>query len=423
MTLSELPRYRGALAGALAFVVVGTLFGEPWLVALAGIPVSFVAYGSLSGVPDPSIALSRTAEPERPVPGDRVRIRLTVRNESDRPLPDVRVVDGVPEDLEVVSGSPQAALAIAPDSEESFEYELLAKRGEHDFTEPRVRVRGAAGGSYRDLEVPISGAERVTGRVFVEEPPTRRETATLVGAVPTDVGGSGIEFHTTREYRPGDPVNRIDWRRLARQGELSTVNYREHRGVAVVVVADCRPRVDVVPRPGAFSTVDLCRYAADRVLQAFVDEGQEVGIGVLGRRSKPWVEPGTTDTLARGRVALRSVNDGEWAGPELQLSTVSDGAVLVDRLASRLPAGGQVVFVTPLTDDYPIDVAEGLVVRGHPVTVVTPDLGDPDEPGSRLLAVERHTRVERLRDVGAHVVDWTRSDPLPLAVEAAEVRT
>lgn len=423
MTLTEIPRYRGVLAGALVLLVAGTLFGEAWLVALSGVPVLFVVYGALSGVPDPELSVSRAVDPDRPAPGDRVRVRLEIRNESDRPLPDVRVADGVPEDLEVVSGSPRAAVAISPDGEETLEYELLAKRGEYDFTAPTVRLRGAPGGSYRDLEPSVDGTGRVTGRVFVEEPPTRRETATLVGAVPTDVGGSGIEFHTTREYRAGDPVNRIDWRRLARQGELSTVNYREYRGVAVVVIADCRPDVDVLPRPGAFSTGDLCRYAADRVLQAFVDEGQDIGLGVLGGTHSPWIEPGATDVLARGRVALRTVDGEEWAGPELQVGTSSEPRPLVDRLDTRLPAGGQAVFVTPLTDDYPIDVAEGLVVRGHPVTVLTPDLGEIERAGGRLLEAERRTRVQRLRNVGAHVVDWSRSEPLPLAVETAEVRT
>lgn len=421
MTIRVVHRYRGALAGALALVIVGTVFGEAWVVALAGVPVAFVAYGSLSGVPEPELVVEREADPERPVPGDRVGIRLTVENRSDRPLADVRIADVPPEELSVVGGAPGAAVAIGPGETETVRYELLAKRGEHGFGEPRIRVRGAAGSSYRDLAPPVGGVEEVTGRVFVEEPPTRRETATLVGAVPTDAGGSGIEFHTTREYRPGDPVNRIDWRRLARGGGLSTVDFREHRGVAVVVLADCRSSVDRVPEPGAPSSVELCRYAADRTLHAFVEASHDVGAAVLGPGATPWVEPGRSDVLARGRVALRSVDGDPWGGPELGIRGAVGADDLVDRLIPRLPANGQLVLVTPLLDDLPIELCRALAVRGHPATVISPDMGEPTAPGARLHAAERLSRIDRLRETGARVVDWPRSEPLPVAVEAAEV--
>lgn len=421
MRLREVHRYRGALAGALGLVIVGTALGEAWVVALAGVPVAFVVYGSLSGVPDPDVAVEREADPERPVPGDRVEVRLTVENRSDRPLADVRIADVPPEELSVVEGATGAAVGIGPGETETVRYELLAKRGEHEFGEPQIRVRGAAGGSYRDFAPAVGGVERIAGRVFVEEPPTRRETATLVGAVPTDTGGSGIEFHTTREYRPGDPVNRIDWRRLARGGGLSTVDFREHRGVAVVVLADCRSAVDRAPEPGAPSGVDLCRYAADRTLHAFVDEGQDVGAAALGQGGTPWVEPGRSDVLARARAALRSVDGDPWGGPELGIGGAVGADELVDRLAPRLPTNGQLVFVTPLLDDLPIELGRALVVRGHPVTVLSPDMGEPTAPGARLHAAERRSRIDLLREVGVRVVDWPRSDPLPIAVEAAEV--
>lgn len=418
--MREVPRYRGALSAAFALVVAGTLLVEPWVVALAGVPVLFAAYSAVSGVPSPDLAVERTVDPERPVPGDRVSVALTVRNEGESPLPDVRVADGVPEGVAVVDGSPRGAVAVAPDDVATIEYAVEPTRGEHAFEPPRIRVRGVAGGSYRDVDPSVTGTSRIAARLFLDEPLARRETATLVGAVPTDEGGSGVEFHTTREYRPGDPINRIDWRRLARGGDLSTVNFREHRGVAVAVVADCRASGDLAPAPGAPPSTDLCRYAADRLLRAFVDDGQTVGLAVVGPEEPPWVEPGATDVVARGRAALRSVDGEQWDGPRLRLDAfAAEPATVADRLDARLPTGGQVLFVSPLADDRPVPVARQLAVRDHPVTVVTPSLGAPDGPGARLAAVARRNRIDRLRAAGARVVDWNRTEPLALAVEAA----
>jgi len=59
--------------------------------------------------------------------------------------------------------------------------------------------------------------------------PLRGLTTKYHGRVPTDVGGAGVEFHATREYRRGDPVKRIDWNRRARTGELATLELREER--------------------------------------------------------------------------------------------------------------------------------------------------------------------------------------------------
>ena len=416
MTLTERPRYRGALVGALLCLAVGLALREAWILAMGAVPVAFLAFSAASGVPDPSIEVERTVEPDRAVPGERVRVTLRVRNAGETSLPDVRVVDSPPTELSVVDGDSAGAFTIPPAETERLSYTLRASRGDHAFERPRIRLRGVAGGSYREREPSVSGDDRLRCRLVVEEPPTRRETATLVGAVATTTGGSGVEFHTTRGYRPGDPIGRIDWRRLARTQELATVDYREHRGVSVVIVVDCRDGVQSSP---AGTVTDRCRYASDRLLAAFAEENHQVGLTVLGTEPMPWVAPGSSDVVARGRAALQSV-DGTlaWDGPQLHRPARGDESI-VDRLAGRLPTHTQLLVITPLGDDLPITAAREFGVRGHAVTVLTPE---PDEPAGRLdrlAAAERRTRRVRLRDAGARLIDWPRGESLAVAVEAA----
>ena len=419
MTLDIRERYRGMLSCALLIIVAGVFVGDRWTILLAGVPLFFIAFDAISGVPSPRLAIEREITPTKPIPDDPVTVELTVRNEGSTTVPDARFGDGLPEELVVTEGSASGAAALPPGGSKTVTYTVRAQRGTHQFEPPRVRVRGTAAGSYRDLRPEVDGDASFSARIFLEEAPTVRETSTLVGAVTSDSGGSGIEFHTVRNYRPGDPVNRIDWRRVARDGTLSTINFRERGGLSVVVVADCRRDVDTVERTGSASDRTLCLYAADRIVTSLASEGHETGFLAVSADAVPWISPGTSDVQARARQALRATEGREnWDGGRLRIENPTDGAVIAERLLTRIQPGTQLVVATPLADDELLDLVTELRVHGHRVTVLTPDIGDRDSPGSRLAGVERETRITRLRDSGATVVDWSRSDPLPVALSA-----
>jgi len=420
VTVEERHRYQGMVAGALVLIVVGVFLGEKWVVALAGVPLGFVVFGALSGVPDPDITLAREIEPRRPIPADQVTVHLTIHNEGEASIPDLRLVDGVPDALSVTDGRSSLSTALVPGQSETITYTLQAKRGIHSFDQPQVRVRGSAADSYRDVAAPIDGDTEFAARIFLDNPPTVRETATLVGAVTSDTGGSGVEFHTVRKYRPGDPINRIEWRRFARDGELATVNYREYGGLSVLVVADCRPEADVVPGPGRAAGSDLCQYAADRIVHASTNAGHETGLGVLSSTSIPWISLEASNVHIRTRSALRSVADGEpWNGPEIDLKHITDGSTLAERVIKRLHPGTQVILITPLGDDVPVEFVRQLTNHGYRVSVLSPDIGVSETPGARLVRAERNTRLQQLRESGVETTNWRRTDPLPVTLARA----
>jgi conserved repeat domain len=70
-------------------------------------PIVFLAYSSLTSAPvvDSQIAFERTVTPNRTYAGEIITVKLTVSNHGDRPIPDLRIVDGVPDELAVVDGS------------------------------------------------------------------------------------------------------------------------------------------------------------------------------------------------------------------------------------------------------------------------------------------------------------------------------
>lgn len=242
--------------------------------------------------------------------------------------------------------------------------------------------------------------------------PLRGLTTIYHGRVPTDVGGAGVEFHATREYRRGDPVKRIDWNRRARTGELATLELREERAATVVLLIDARESAYAAAEPDADTAVEASVQAAGQAFTALLDGGDRVGIATLGPRDC-WLSPGAGTThAARGRETLAT-------DPALA-PTPSEGrfyqSLWLRRFRRRLPADAQVLFFTPLLDDSAASLAHRIDAHGHLVTVLSPDVTAGDTPGTRLVAFERRERLRELRAAGIRAVEWgDRSFPVAVA--------
>jgi len=441
-------RFAGGLLAALALAGAGVASGRGTLFVAAVIPLVFVLYGAVS-VPrggDP-IRATRALSAESPLPGDRVTVELTVENVSESALADVRIADGVPGDLRVVEGSPDAALALPAGGTATVEYTVVADRGQFPFEAPTVRVRGASATNARTVEAAVDGASELDCRVRVADVPLGQQATAHAGELPTDSGGPGIEFHSTREYQRGDPASRINWRRYAKTGELSTVNYRERRAAAVVLAVDAREESDATARAGTPSGASLAAYAAARAVEPLETAGHRVGLAVFGiddpvtgGADPAWVPPGTGDAhharLASvldaavaertdGATAEDATREDEAEGGEVAAAT--DGGswlgagddARVGRFAERVPPGAQVVVCSPALDEFPVALARRLGADSHHVTAVSPDVTATDTPGRTLAAADRALSLSALRAAGATVVDWSPDEPLASAVARA----
>jgi len=488
MTRERVYRWRIGAVAVGSLVALGLLFASPLLLAATVVPLSYVAYGSLSSAPtEAAVAVERRFGHSTPAPGEWVQVELTVTNTSDATLPDLRVVDGVPEELSVVSGSPRRALALRPGESATVAYDVVARRGEFAFADPLVRLR------------PLSGAETVTERVAaagetelsavnpVRETPDRHSTLLRAGTHPTDSGGEGLEFRSTRAYRPGDPKNRIHWRRFAKTGELTTVSYREERAVRTVLVVDARAVGHVTPEPGLPTATERCAYAAERVYEALVGADVVTSVTALGLDGDaevpvgdgglPWVDGEADDAVGTARLLFDAVRDaadeydsatdwtgspsggradpmsggtaagegegdggagdgagGDGAGDGAGGDGAGDGDVggetagsperpaadggteQVRRLLAGFPPTAQVVFFTPLLDDWPVEVARTLAQREYPVTVVSPDATDRASLGRTVAALERDGRLAALSAAGVSTVRWRQSESLDVAL-------
>mgnify|MGYP002277382317 CR=1 FL=1 len=414
VTTRETNRWRGVTALSLLAAAAGIASTSPAALLLAVLGVAYAAYGALFDAPSPSLAVERTIDAADPEPGDEVEVSLSVTNEGAF-LPDLRVVDGVPEGVDVVDGSPRLATALRAGKTATLRYTVEMRRGEHDFDGVQVRARDVAGA--RETEATVRAASSVASVPDLPELdafPLRDQTVQRVGRVPTSQGGSGVEFYGTREYRTGDPLSRVDWTRLARTGDLSTVQYREERAATVVAVVDARDAAHVADADGE-DAVEYGVEAAGGVASALLDAGDRVGVAAFGPHWE-WLAPGSgRDHRARLRDALARRRGFAALEPERRFL----GALVFRRLRKHLPADAQVVFCSPLADDNAAAYVRRLEARGNPVTVVSPDVTGAETLGQQVARVERAARIRSLRRAGVRVVDWPVERSLPVAVATA----
>jgi len=415
-----IPRLDAGATAALVAVAVGLATGTPLMLFLAVAGVAYAAYGYLPTAPEATVELEREVGDRSPVPGDDVTVTLTVRNTGERTLPDLRIVDGVPDDLAVTEGSPRLCTALRPGEETTVAYAVGARRGTHEFGATTVLVRSVSGTAERAVERTAPGEIRC--RTVLTEMPVDDQTIQYTGRVTTDTAGGGIEFHSTRSYRPGDPMSRIDWNRLARTGELTTVEYREERAVTVVVVVDARPQAAVARESDAPDAVDLNAYAAHRAATALLEAGNRVGVSVFGRRDD-WLDPGAGDAHERrvgetiGAASDRADRDAALFGGGG--AARSDGGGRLRTLRENLPGNAQVLVVSAATDEFPVGVARELGVHGHAVTLLSPDVTGGRGLGGRLARLDRAVTLSRVRSAGARAIDWEPSEPLSLSIAQA----
>jgi len=412
----ETGRWIGISAMVLFAAGIGIAANSPGLLLAALVGVAFLGYARLSRPPAPTLSVTRTVEDGRPSPGDTVTVRLTVENEGERTLPDLRVVDGVPTELSVVEGSPRVGTALRPGQSVRVEYSVEAKRGTHEFDAVTVLARSVSGAHERSVR-PAVGT-RLTADPPLEMDqlvPLRGLTTPYTGRVPTTTGGEGIEFFATREYRRGDSLSRVDWNRLARDGELSTLEFREERLATVVLVPDLRLRSYVRGDDENLHAADRSIAATGELFSALLESGDRVGIAAIASEDV-WLPPGSgSQHRARARELLATHPAFAPERPDTGVSSVWGFRTIT----TRLPPNAQVVLLSPLVDDAAFEMARRFDARGHDVTVVSPAPEVGDSVSERVGDLRRSLRIVQLREVGIRVAEWDPDERLASTLERA----
>ena len=400
--------WTGVSAVVLLCVGLGLLLSKQAVLLAGVVAVGYAAYARATPQGTVELSASRSLSDTDPEPGDELSVTVTVTNNGGF-CPDLRLVDGVPGSLAVTDGSPRRAATLRAGESVTFSYSVTARPGTHEFGPVLAVARNLANSGEQELLV--DAATTITAvpapRPVRESIPLRQQPTQYAGRAPTDTGGEGVEFHTVREYHPGDSMSRIDWNRRARTGELTTVEFRRERATRVVLIVDVRPEAYVGHSPGAANAVERSIDAAQRLFPTLLDEGHLVGIGTFGT-AETFLPPDTgTSHRQRGRDLLAT-------DPVLNADVESDSheRYWLSRLRQQLSANTQLLVFSPVVDARVVRILRRLEAYDYPTTVISPDPTTTATPSCRLMRARRRLLLTELRQTGIPVFDWAPETPI-----------
>jgi uncharacterized protein (DUF58 family) len=361
--------------------------------------------------------VNRTLSTDRVSQGVPVTVTVSIINRGSH-LEEVVVEDVLPDNLNVMEGTPCVRVEMSPGQSVNLEYTVRGVRGRYAFRDIKVRASDRLGLFHRQavLHAPahLIILPRVTWLRRVSIRPL--QTHGYAGPVPARSGGSGVDFFGVREYQLGDPMRWINWRLSARHPHAFFTNEFEQERIADVgLILDARQRSEV--RVNGQSLFEHGVSATASLANVFLNDGNRVGLLVYGG-FLDWVFPGY-GKMQRERIlqALARAEPGE--------SMIFDR---LDFIPTRFfPARSQIVLVSPLwEEDLPILIrlrARGyqlLVISQDPVSFETKVLGsDPMASlATRIARLERTLLIRKGHQIGIQIVNWQVDQPFDHAVHA-----
>jgi uncharacterized protein (DUF58 family) len=265
------------------------------------------------------------------------------------------------------------ALTVGPGDETVWSYDVAPRRrGEHAVGPLTVRVLGPARLAWSQRELLPAERRRVypqtrwrgsVGRLLALA--HRRE----LGRAPLRFRGAGTEPYALREYRPGDPPTRIQWKASARHGRLLAREDTWERGTRLVILLDCARAM--ASMDGARSKLDHALAAALALMRVAVSRGDRVT--VLGFSDR-------IERLVRVRSGPRAIASAYRALYDVEARLTEPAYDLaVETISSIESRRAAVVLLTSVVDLAATELLReallGLGRRHRPLLI---NLEDPD---------------------------------------------
>jgi uncharacterized protein (DUF58 family) len=262
--------------------------------------------------------------------------QLCVSNASSRTLK-VEVAPAVPAAF-LPLGEPRV-LSIAAGDAAATSFELQAQRlGQHAWPSLPARVLGPLSLAWWSRQLAIAAAPRVAPDSLREF--QQRARGMSAGMRARRVRGVGAELYNIRDYRPGDPLNRIDWKVSARAGRLATREYSDDQHLDIVVAIDAG-RLSRI-RAGQLDRIGLYANVAARFAQLAIAQDDRIGFYLFADRGLAFSPP------QRGLAAVAQLRGAlEQLHSEL---TEPDPLAAALHLRATLRQRSLVVVLTDLND-------------------------------------------------------------------------
>ena len=405
------------LLAAVALLFIGMALQRPVpaavgaLVLLAG--MAAMAWSRLSLE---RIGYERRWTGQRAFVGDEIEATFTLRNRKALPLPWFEVRELVPDQL------PPAAAHILPAAWQGAFYYIhttslawyervtwrqrfaCMARGYYKFGPARLRSGDIFGFFPREATLArvdiISVLPRLVDLGDVELP-TRRPFGEARGGSPIFEDQSRIAG--LRDYRPGDPLKRIDWKATARRGTLQSRLYDPSSTVTLMLVLS----VDTFLHPWeGYDPLLLERAVSVCGSIASLAESKRYAVGLLANCSYPGADRPIAVPAGRDPAQLTRVLEALAMVMPFTILTTEN---LLELERKRFPIGVSVAIIAGFMTQPLAEYLERMQHEGESLALYW--VGD-EAPSVPLRNVTVYDLSHRLRD-------FERSDELAYGGESA----
>lgn len=167
--------------------------------------------------------------------------------------------------------------------------------GEFEFSPLRVELRDPAGLFVEAVSLGPTPSLAVEARPGddLHVGAGGEAVEAVFGEYTTGRFGPGMDYAEVREYRPGDPLNRMEWNATARLDHPHVVEFESETDSETLLLVDHRAGMAMGP-PGA-TKLEYARTVALAVVETAEAAGEPIGYAAVGDR-------GVTDRVPIGRA-------------------------------------------------------------------------------------------------------------------------
>lgn len=382
--------FLGFVTGQGILVGLGMLVLLTWLVAWSWNRVSLA-----------KVTYEREVAPTRAFIGETIQVRLRVANRKALPLPWIRVEESFPSGLTPADRAPSfrveqgtypvsRATSLARYERVTWNYTFECReRGLYRFGPARV----VSGDVFGFFTTERNEAGRTNVLVYPRTVPL--PALGLPARHPFGVARGGLPFNEDptrlrglREYRPDDPIRKIDWKATARAGALQVRVFDPSVAHTLVVMLNTETLVTESARWG-YSPVLLERSVMAAASIARWGLGQRHSVGLLTNSVSPLTEEAIRVLPGRSPRQLAALLEALAVVVPLSRDSMAE---ILTRDARRLPAGCTLVLVTASLPPTLLDALQELRRGGFQPSVVWvgEQRTDPPPEGVAFFDIAQH---------------------------------
>jgi uncharacterized protein (DUF58 family) len=375
---------RGALlALGVIFLLMGLMYRSLALIALV-IPIALLlGIGVISKPKDPDIEAGWVISSGEIMEGEDLTAALNLSNRSSRSVAAMVEVT-LPEEAVMKRGRSRFPLLLRPGESVNFTFVLgFPRRGRFDLGGVKLIWDDLALFSRNSKTIPARGRFRVMPFIYPMDrgPFHRDQVRNPVGNLRSRLLGPGLEFHSIREYSPGDERRRINWKASARTNGLLVNQQHTERCGDVILVIDARESVGEMARTEEL--VDKEINAACSLASFYLRQRDRVGLLVMsdvlevlppryGRRQFEAIVDKLLDVRKGGKISSMG---------------------LPKTLQRNFPSNALILIISPLDDFILTQSIKEMSARGHSTAVLAV------RPGAEGTSSDAGLLRERIRTV------------------------